>query len=272
MKNFFNELEKELEKNNIANKDEILEKYQDRYQFGLQSGLSEEEILAMFGSPEEIAKEYLEKKQNEKVKKDLIIKTVQDDIVIMESSDDKIHFEFKDVNLAKYSDLKKAITETGVYFTYLKAKYLGLNRGKSGIFYLFLPKDINFKKIEITTTSGDIKIDSLQGSRIWIQTTSGNVEIKNLVSDKFSLKGVSGDVFCENLEFSNMSYYSVSGDLKVNRACGETVHIDTVSGDVIIEESNAKYSTSSISGDIKIGNKEMLPFYKKVAGVFRRDS
>ena len=40
----------------IENKDEILKKYEKRYDFGIESELTEDEIEKMLGNPTEIAK------------------------------------------------------------------------------------------------------------------------------------------------------------------------------------------------------------------------
>ena len=48
-KEFIEELKNELNKHNVLEKDEILEKYSKRYDFGLEAELSCEEIEKMLG-------------------------------------------------------------------------------------------------------------------------------------------------------------------------------------------------------------------------------
>ena len=51
---FLKELETRLKEENIEDTDSIISKYEKRYNFGLESGLSEEEIENMLGSIDEI--------------------------------------------------------------------------------------------------------------------------------------------------------------------------------------------------------------------------
>ena len=45
MNKYLEDLKKELEKENIFNIDKIIDKYEARYNFGLESGLSYDEII-----------------------------------------------------------------------------------------------------------------------------------------------------------------------------------------------------------------------------------
>ena len=99
-KKYFDRLSEELDKVNAKHKDDIIDKYKKRYDFGLESGMKEAEIEEMLGDPAEIAKKYagdnpyttdgFNKNYN------LSIKTVSDDIVIKKTKDDKVHVYFDD--------------------------------------------------------------------------------------------------------------------------------------------------------------------------------
>ena len=58
MEEFIKELEEKLNENNISNVELIVAKYRKRYEFGLESGLSDDEIKSMLGSVEEIVNLY----------------------------------------------------------------------------------------------------------------------------------------------------------------------------------------------------------------------
>lgn len=55
---YLRSLKAELEKQNIANIDEILADYQEHFTHGKESGKSEEEIVSKLGQPDQIAKAY----------------------------------------------------------------------------------------------------------------------------------------------------------------------------------------------------------------------
>ena len=58
MEEFLKELEEKLKEKNIENWEEILDKYEKRFNFGLESGLSVEEIIRMLGSVDDIIDSY----------------------------------------------------------------------------------------------------------------------------------------------------------------------------------------------------------------------
>ena len=102
MKKYLEELKNELEKENISNKDEIFKKYEDRYNFGLEAGLSDEEIEEMLGDIDDIIEKYKEAEEeinenidNEENKAILYVKVLRDDVVVRESKDDECHIYYE---------------------------------------------------------------------------------------------------------------------------------------------------------------------------------
>lgn len=97
--------------------------------------------------------------------------------------------------------------------------------------------DIN--NIFVKTTSGDIKIG--EGNDTLINTTSGDVHI-NKVNNRIALKTVSGDVLVKELNIKeNSSLTTISGDIKINNNVSNCyVNESTISGDVRIKKSNRK--------------------------------
>ena len=87
MKKYLERLSLALDKVNANNKSTIIEKYRKRYEFGLESGLSEQEIEEMLGDPETIAEKYRTETNNFENKRydkehNCVIKTVNDNITI----------------------------------------------------------------------------------------------------------------------------------------------------------------------------------------------
>lgn len=67
---YLDELRKELKLNNVDEIDDIISEFEGHFEFKLEEGLTEEEIVKILSSPKEIAKEYLPKAEPEnKLKK-----------------------------------------------------------------------------------------------------------------------------------------------------------------------------------------------------------
>ena len=57
--NFLHELERWLSKLPVEDKKEIMQDYEEHFEFALEAGKSDEEVIASLGSPEKIARELL---------------------------------------------------------------------------------------------------------------------------------------------------------------------------------------------------------------------
>lgn len=267
---FLKKLEEELNKTNAKNIDSILKKYEARYDFGLESDLSEEEIENMLGNPKDIASKYGKEKKETNKKGNISIKTVNDNIVVEKSNDDKIHILFDEIDFSLYNDYKTCIDEEGVRFEFFKTKYFGLNRKSAGEITLQIPEDREFDNVLISTQCGDIKIDSINSGKVDIITQSGDVAIKAIKSENFKIHTVSGDLLCYKIYSNKASISNVSGDIVINKLDSTELKVDTISGDVIIRDTNATYKTSSISGDVMINGMKCGSFKDNIKGVFRR--
>ena len=116
-KEYLKELTNELNKHNVADKDEIIEKYSKRYDFGLESELSEEEIENMLGNPKDIVKKYIRENEEEIIdftnddngsfSKSLIVKTLSDDITITYANVDDIETSFEGIDKECYNIIEK---------------------------------------------------------------------------------------------------------------------------------------------------------------------
>lgn len=138
---------------------------------------------------------------------------------------------------------------------------------------LYIPANYD-GKINITTTSGDIKsttnianetdiittsgdISLLDINDIYVETTSGDIHI-NKTNNKITLKTVSGDVTIKELNIKeNSSIGTTSGDVRVkNNISNCYISESTTSGDVRIKKSNRKSNIElkikTTSGDISV--------------------
>ena len=281
-KEYLEELERLLDENAVKGKEEILAKYEKRYDFGLESELSETEIEEMLGTPEDVCKKfqkeepeeirvfkvYDEQKASYKKGYNLVVKTVGDDIVLVKSDDDLVHLEFDDIDLDSYTI--KNDTEEGVYVNYMKKKFFGLNRRRSGKITIKVPEGKAFDKVEITTTSGDHKINVLEGNQVLFSTVSGDVLIHNVKCNTFDANTVSGDFDVNYVKADKVAINTVSGDLEFEKVEANRILIDSVSGDVDIDETNCEsISANSVSGDLKINGNEHRSLTKSMKEMFK---
>ena len=164
---YLSELSELLDLNEFSpeEKQSILIKYRKRYEFGLESEMTDEEIENMLGTPTDVINKYVkievkdskeqkkfinEEKANYKKGYNLKIKTVTDDIVMLESDDDECHLEFDGVDLTMYNIVNN--TEEGVKVDYIKSKFFGLNRRKGGVITVRVPNDKVFDEITESST------------------------------------------------------------------------------------------------------------------------
>lgn len=273
MKKYLERLSQALDNVNANNKSQILEKYKKRYEFGLESGLSEKEIEEMLGNPEDIAEKYRtnvndfdNKRYDEN--QNCIIRTVNDDIVIKKSKDDKIHVYFEDCIDNAY-DTKKCL-KNGIRIEYDKTKYFSLNRKHSGLITVEIPEDRLFYKADISTANGDIKIDSLSSNDMEIVTASGDIVCHKLEAKKIKITLVSGDAFVDKAYSKNIVLSAVSGDIEINHANSDELHVDTISGNCNIKEATGIYKTSSVTGEIIINGEACGNVKSYMKGLFKK--
>ncbi len=272
---FINELENQINIHDVPNKEEILNKYRKRYDFGLEAGLSCEKIEEMLGDPRDIIMEYVHpsNKKDEYAelldKYELDIQTLSDDIEIVYSKDEDVHVEFEDIDLECYEIDK---TSSRLKIAFKKRKFFSLNRRKSGIIRIEIPKDRLFQKIALFTTSGDIQVPEIKADSIKFNMVSGDCEFDTIEAPSFVCTMVSGDVEGGNIMAEDVRLETVSGDISVDFLVSETTKIDTVSGDVTIHEAKGNVSSTSVSGDVIVNGEEAGMNVKKyVKGMFKSE-
>ena len=261
---FLKELEKRLIEENIADVDSIIAKYEKRYNFGIESGLSDEEILKMLGSIDEIVNlhkcetRYEYKESFGKMK--LSVSTVSDNVNFERSKDDTVHVYFQNIDESSY-DIDKSPNEISI--SYINKKFFGLNRRRPGLITVAIPDNMSFYRVNLSTVSGDfnspIGIDS---EYISIDVVSGDSEFKRLKTNDFKCHVVSGDLEVSELNTNTVELSSVSGDVEIEVLKADELKVSTISGDIDIKEAyeSMRVSSSSISGSIKINEKKYKNF------------
>ena len=263
-KEYLKELTNELNKHNVADKDEIIEKYSKRYDFGLESELSEEEIENMLGNPKDIVKKYIRENEEDIIdftkddsnnfSKSLIVKTLSDDISISYANVDEIETSFEGVDKECYNITEK---NNVIRIEYFKRKFFNLYRSGGGKINIVIPKDYCFDKIEISTTSGDMDLDSLKANSIKVSMVSGDCDFTDFsAKESISCTSVSGDFTGTTLDAQEVFINLVSGDIEIENVYAKQLNIDTVSGDVDIAYTNASVKTTAISADVNVGKEK----------------
>ena len=280
---YLSELSELLDLNEFSpeEKQSILIKYRKRYEFGLESEMTDDEIVNMLGTPNDVINKYVkievkdskeqkkfinEEKANYKKCYNLKIKTVTDDIVMLESEDEDCHLEFEGVDLTMYNIVNN--TEEGVKVDYIKSKFFGLNRRKGGVITLKVPKDKVFDEALLSSVSGNINSTLVKANKLDVSTTSGDVNIIDAESnEEVHINTVSGDSLVHLVKGTRLALNTVSGDVRITKAIVSKISINTVSGDVSVDESTTDdVNASSISGDILISGREFKSLSKSIRG------
>lgn len=276
--NFMNELENQINIYDVENKEEILEKYRKRYDFGLESGLSEEEIENMLGTPKDIVSKLVEKEKREKYFGDsddsyaelldsyeIDIQTISDDISFVYSKDTEYHVEFQDVDL-DYYEIDK--TENHLKIRFKKRKFFSSR--KNGLILVEIPKDRKLGNVKVSTTSGDILIPLIKTQDFQLNTVSGDCEFDTIEANTMVCSVVSGDIEGKNMKADEIRLDTISGDIEVEYVTCRNLKVDAVSGDVKIDEAEGNISSTSVSGDVIINGEETGRNVKKmIKGIFK---
>lgn len=261
---FLKELEAKLKEENINDVDSIIAKYEKRYNFGIESGLSEEEVEKMLGSIDEIVAlhktetryEYKESYGSMK----LSVSTVADNVSFERSKDDTIHVYFENIDESSY-DVHKSHDEIDI--SYINKKFFGLNRRRPGTITIGIPEGMSLYRMHLSTVSGDLtaKID-IDSEYITFEQVSGDSEFNRLKSNEFKCHVVSGDLEIEELNTKRIEISSVSGDVEIEKLYADELKASTISGDIHVAEAydSMKINTSSITGSIKINEKKYKNF------------
>ena len=114
--------------------------------------------------------------------------------------------------------------------------------------------NLELKKIEIQSVSGDIELDSsFITKESKFKTVSGEITINKVNSDEIVLDTTSGDIEINNISSSDSNITTVSGEISLNYV-SNMVKIKTTSGDVEINDLmiNKDSKISTVSGEIGI--------------------
>lgn len=274
--NFINELEQKLKENNIP-AEEIIAKYNNRYNLGIEAGFTEEEVIKKLGSVEKIVESYLkeenkfqEKEGNfSKTMKLFSISSVNDlDVNITFIEGDKILYSM-DEKLEKYY----TVTFDENNFS-IKCEVQKIPFNIKGFINVQIGKEIYFETFKLKGISSDWNITEgeIVADNIYLSTVSGDILIDTIkVKNNAKINFVSGDFKINILNAKNISISGVSGDIKIDKVKCQDFKANTVSGDMVVDGYIEKTYTSTISGDIVINKNKTKTMLEKLKNSFKRD-
>lgn len=276
--------------------EEIIADHEEMIQNAIDEGLSEEEIIQKFGKPEQLAKELADfepKDDVEQVSTDhfnlwqsfeanedeisVLVKLTSEDVTYQTTDDPmiKVYYRGKgkisvyDVSFEKGNFQLISDRGFGLRFAFSKENNIDflieLPKGVSisdftsqSVSSDVVIKNLMISKFKLTTTSGDVDIENARlGESQW-HTVSGDLSVKDSLFDSLSSSQVSGDIRFERVKIQkDIRCNTVSGDFGITDSTCEELHFSSISGDLNGKEFYPKQvSLKSVSGDIKIKNKE----------------
>lgn len=121
-----------------------------------------------------------------------------------------------------------------------------------------ITKDFKFKDVEISLSTGDIKVENLTAKRIALSTTTGKIATTNVVcEEELSVKVSTGKTYLENITCNSLISNGNTGDIFLeNVIVAGKMEIKRSTGDIKFDGCDAgeiyiKTSTGSVKGKFK---------------------
>lgn len=122
---------------------------------------------------------------------------------------------------------------------------------------IFLPEKL-YDSITLTTSSGDITIQDLQGDGITLKASSGDIVAENSkAKESFKIDTSSGEITSKNNEAGRFEMSASSGDLLIVDQKAIEAVLKTSSGEMNLENIIGDLSAEASSGDIFVANEEV---------------
>lgn len=267
-KEYIDALIEEYKKISNTSPDEIVKRYEARFELGKQAGMSEKEVIDMLKSPSLAAEEFIKENAKNKVTisqgefKDLEVSLLSDSLEIISSNDtNQIKIDFNDANFNDYTIDTSNQTYALRYTPKITKKSFTFNffpkkEDKEKTIKLYIPSSLSFERINIISTSSKIICYDLKGNDISLDSVSGKIEANNINAKNLRIKYVSGKGVFNNITANNFVINLVSGKIDVKNADVENLNFGSVSGKCTIENGKVANSTvNSLSGKLIISGK-----------------
>ncbi len=272
MKNYLEELEKELRNKGLCTGDieEIIKDHQEMIEEALSSGLDEADIYTKFGSPAKVADDLkdlvkLDTKNEENVQEYKLLKTfpildedisieiafINEDFHLEKSESDSIEVYYKgkgDISTYEFSYINQVFNAKAP--KNFKRAFLRF-RSQEFTFLIKVPS-VHILNASLHSINSDITVDQLTVDRFKLKNTNGDVNFTNLNVKEYLFDTVNGDVEMTNVQVDSIKFSSVNGDVSMNNInVANDVFINTVSGDFEIKQMSChECHFQTVSGDI----------------------
>lgn len=129
-----------------------------------------------------------------------------------------------------------------------------LFNNKSKNLVIQVPKQVaeQLKKLDCSTTSGDLNVGAFHAGEIKIESVSGKINMPTLSGEKVKVSSVSGSIDMGNLTCKELNTSTTSGEIKATGIQAEVADIDSTSGEIDLTGSIEDVSASTISGAITV--------------------
>jgi DUF4097 and DUF4098 domain-containing protein YvlB len=126
-------------------------------------------------------------------------------------------------------------------------------------FIISLPNNIDLGKYKAKNINGDFELSDLTIKEFILDTNNGDGVLSNLKLSSMSVNTINGDLKIEKVSCETFNTSMISGDIKAEEFnCEGDVYVNTVSGDFDIKNSKWGETTlKTVSGDLK--GKEFYP-------------
>lgn len=271
MKKFLKDLEKELRKIGVSEKDitEILEDHIEMIESGKAEGLNEDNMNTKFGNPKNIAEEiyndskgtanlggFTEHAMNCTIDideseytqlqrfstfgnelKNIDINLIAETIIVKTHSSDDIVVLYK--NMKKVDKYSVSFNKGKLELRRKKQlnTFLFSFDNKNESFIVVIPETAVINDYIVNTVSGNIIVDNIVTTDLKFKTVSGDVNSSNIITKHLKVTTVSGNSHLASLKAKSLILSQVSGD--------STIKAFTIEGDI---------EANSVSGDINLNN------------------
>jgi lia operon protein LiaG len=157
-----------------------------------------------------------------------------------------------------------------------KRKYVFLGTCEVTCLDIYVPAEYN-RKISTRTSSGAVRIDTIDLAEFTLNTSSGGLEAERISAGKISLNTTSGKLNIKELCANELKIKGTSSSINIGESTVEDAGIKTTSGSVFItckEFEGQNVSVETTSGNITLGlpgTAEFLIDAAMTSGKFQSD-
>ncbi|SHH95825.1 Putative adhesin [Clostridium collagenovorans DSM 3089] len=210
-------------------------------------------------------------------------------------TDMDLNLSFSDIEVIKSDKYAIELNYFGdvndIEFKVENEKLIVTDEGKSGLRFninlnlsasdsivkVYVPQDAEFNNLNISSSSGSIKLNEINSKKTNLSCDFGNVNIENLTSDSIEIEAKSGKVKGKNIKAKDFISKSDFGDIVLENVETELMKTNAKSGEVSLNNvvTDKFISESDFGGikGVKIDSNELLVVAKSgdinLDGTFR---